>query len=650
VRSRVAAGVTLLALTWGASWIWLTSAAPDTAFVRQRGEAMWIEAPLTPRTGVVPAPREALPWVDFERELELERRGTLELRIEALRGFELYVDGRRVAMRRLDEGSWRQATETALELPVGVEEVGLRLRVRNPTGPALLRVTGRAGDEPVVTDTRWTARLAGGERAPARRADDRLRAPEARTGRVVTRALRQRASLLIGMAAAGALAWGLLRGRARPGLHAAALGGLATLWAWLLLGKFTAIPAYMGFDGPDHLAYVRYVLETRSLPLAHEGPQFYQPPLYYVLQATLLGAFGDGPARERLLLHLLPFACGVVQIVAAWALARTLLPADRTRAASAALAAGCLPLNLYMAAYPTNETLYGALGAMGLVATCRLLTAERVSVRATVALGALLGLAILTKASGLLWLLLAAGALGVRLAGIERRPAAMLGAVALLGASALLVGGGPLLRNQLHYGQALFTNWTIPGHAVEGWQHPGFHTPDYYLRFGAVLERPFFASFESVWDGLYATLWGDGLIGGLVAWRFRHAHWDWEWMAAIYALALPATALLGVGLLSLFRRALRYSDSRRRLAAAFALISLVVLVSSVLFASLVLPAYSMAHARYLLAATPLLAVALAEGFVVTGHALPGRWGRAVQVGLHAWAAAFVLAVIAAFAA
>ena len=46
------------------------------------------------------------------------------------------------------------------------------------------------------------------------------------------------------------------------------------------------------------------------------------------------------------------------------------------------------------------------------------------------------------------------------------------------------------------------------------WQDPGYHTTPDYLRFGRSLMNPLFSGFAGFADGIYSTLWGDGLCGG----------------------------------------------------------------------------------------------------------------------------------------
>jgi Flp pilus assembly protein TadD len=68
-----------------------------------------------------------------------------------------------------------------------------------------------------------------------------------------------------------------------------------------------------------------------------------------------------------------------------------------------------------------------------------------------------------------------------------------------------------------------------------------------------VLLHPWFGGLKSFADGIYGTLWGDGLFGGLAGGLDRPA-WNYDLMAIGYWLALPLTAaVLGGGLLALVR-------------------------------------------------------------------------------------------------
>jgi hypothetical protein len=304
-----------------------------------------------------------------------------------------------------------------------------------------------------------------------------------------------------------------------------------------------------------------------------------------------------------------------------------------------------------MASYLGNEVLFAALHALALLVLCRLLTRPGSPWAGLLGAGALCGLAVLAKVSALLLLPLALVLLAVKQVFVDRLgPLAVAGrALATLGA-ALAVCGGFLLRNQLAYGTPVVGNWDIPGLPSAWWQSPGFHRPGFFVTFGEALRRPFFSSFDSFWDGVYTTFFGDGLVGGVSAWRYRHELWSWDWMAIGYVLALPAALLMLAGFALLVRTAWREPDAGRRCALALLLTTTAVTVFATVFLNIEHPVYSMAHARYLLAVSPALVLCGVEGFARARRALRGERRRPARVLLDTWAGTLVGALAASFLA
>jgi hypothetical protein len=653
VRLQIAAALALVAVA-ASSLAWLALVSPSVSFVLQHGDALWIASPDPVSHLAVVARPDALPVVEFVRRFEADpSAGPLRLRVQALRGFELALNGRSLAARHWNEGSWRRATELEVRhgLVPGTNE--LRVRVRNPAGPPLLRLSAEGAGVRLGSDAQFRVRQPGGRaELAARRADDRLRTEDALATPGLLEGLRaRRAALGLAFAAGIALSLALRSPAGRrlrallPGLVAAAI---AALWLSLFALRAAQLPESWGFDGPDHLAYVPAIRATGSLPLPYEGRQTHHPPLYYALSAAVLAALEPAGVPPRFALRLIPLASGVAQICVALALARRLFPGDRLLAASAALTAALLPLNLYMSSYIGNEPLHGALAALVLLLTAGALLAPRVSGARLAGIGMLLGLAILTKLTSLLLVPLCALFVAARDLRDGLRPAPLLGRVGLLAGSAAAVCGGYFVRNQLRTGQALARNWTFAGEPFVWWQTPGFHTPAYYLRFGGGLARPFFASFESFWDGLYSTAWGDGFAGGVSAWGYRHAMWDWDAMGATYALAMPATVLALVGLAMLAREAFRGDDERRRIALSFVGVTIAATVLSLLELTMLVPMYSMTKASYALSLAAPLSLTLALGFTLVHRRLGAPGAGPLQALLHGWAAALAAAIALAF--
>jgi hypothetical protein len=364
----------------------------------------------------------------------------------------------------------------------------------------------------------------------------------------------------------------------------------------------------------------------------------YHPPLFYALSAALLALVESPSFPARIVLRVVPFVSGLVQVGVAVRLARLLFPGDRLRASVSALAAAFLPVNLYMSSYLSNEPLHGALAAAALLAASRVLLVERVTLAGSVRVGLLLGLAILTKATSLVLAPLVALFLAAKQLLVERRgPLATLACAGGLAGSTAAVAGFFFVRNWLHFGRPVVGNWDVPQSATAWWQHPGFHGPSYYLRFG-----------EGFWDGFYSTLWGDGMIAGIAGWAYRHPLWNYELMASVYALALPATALLLHGFGSLLVSAFREPRLPRRAALALLTTALFVTVFTVLAMTLVHPVYSMTKASYALSVLPVMALSLGEGFARLDAALAARGRSRLRLALHAWALGLVGAIALSF--
>src|SRR5262249_54111593 len=110
------------------------------------------------------------------------------------------------------------------------------------------------------------------------------------------------------------------------------------------------------------------------------------------------------------------------------------------------------------------------------------------------------------------------------------------------------MSGWHYVRVWEHFGTPLAGNYD-PISGFWWWQPPGYGTLAYFCRFGHALTEPFFSALYGVPDGLYSSLWGDGMCGGVGAWSYRPP-WNYDLMAAGFLLALPVSAAIGVGLLT----------------------------------------------------------------------------------------------------
>jgi len=532
----------------------------------------------------------------------------------------------------------------------------IRVEVANRHGPALLSLRLEGVGAPFATGPRWIGALEDGAMCRTLPATDARRFPDSYSSEHPFEALTSDPIALAFLLLVPALAFLVPPAKrdalARwPGLPRAALLVAILAWAALFLAKFRGLELTTGFDAIDHLDYLDSMRSDGRIPLATDGWSTYQPPLFYLASAALeeLATWLGRTRPDVVALKLVSFLAGLGNVWLAGLLARRLLPQDRVAWAHATLFAAVLPVNLYIAAYYSNEGLHAFLAGCALLVGIEILLAEEVSPPRTALVSLLVGLALLTKFTAVLVAAPLLLALGIKILMLHRRPGAALARGAALLLPALLVSGWFYARNLAEFGRPMVGNWDLPSPDRTWWSPPGFHTPQYYLRFGEVLVRPFYSGFVSFWDSLYSTLWGDGFVAGRAGVRVRHLAWNYEFMAASYVLGLPATGLLGFGFLRCARAALREREPERR--AAFGLLVLVCAAMgfALFYVTLVLPYHGQARASYALALTPVLALFFAWGFVGVDRWLARREWTAGRVLLFTWWGALLGVLYLSFA-
>jgi tetratricopeptide (TPR) repeat protein len=530
--------------------LWLHTRQPGARYLAAHGPAEWIVYPAAVQPWTVRATEQE---TVFRRSFPVEtppRQATLELR--ACRAATVTLNGREVPLPDGGAGAdWKKpiVCDAAPYLRPG--DNLLTCAVRNDSGPPALWLTLAVGPRPLLSDGSWESSLLGATWLPARPASA---APELQPGNPAAAPERTAAGLraqwgpLLGFAALSAL---VLAGRryAPPRLSRfwLAAAAIALGWAGLFAWNGPLLPFPIGYDADLHLEYVRHVRDRGALPLGNEGPEMLQPPLYYVLAAGTLRAFGapaDGGARCVLILRALGLVTALAGVFLAALCLRRLFPGRAAPQAAGVAVAAALPVYLSLAHFVTNDLLAGVLCTAAVYLTLVVLQESRPGTWLLAALGACLGAAVLTKltavpvAATALAVLAATAAVRGRSAGAAARAA---GVPLLVG---LLVCGWFFYRNYRTFGRLVVGGYD-PASGALWWQHPGYADAAQFLRFGRALTDPFYAALAGVPDGLYSNVWGDGCWGGaLVAAR---PPWNYDRMAASYALALLPTALALVG-------------------------------------------------------------------------------------------------------
>jgi hypothetical protein len=594
----------------------------DAPFLTRGSGANWIGYPFHPTTEAIPSNRSETPAFVFTKRFrvsEEDLRGDVVLTARGLRSLDLSLNGATLLWDPPLE-SWKDEIVISLadKLQVGGNEV--RARVRNATGPALLQLEIRGDETLAVTNASWEVRSTHAPSTHATLARDTQLLPESLTLPTAGRLIGDKAPILFLLFVAFALLHGAmtrpqLRGLGRR-MPEITLAFATFYWLAVFYFKTSQLPVMMGFDIPAHLAFIDHLLEFGSLPLPDAGWSTYHPPLYHVLTAGLVhltDTVRESPSGQ-VVYRIIGFLAGIATVWTTYFCARLYFDRDPVRTSLAVGFAALLPMNLYVSAYVSNESLHATFVGLATLAGYLGLRAKKTQLRHALWVGVGLGLAVLTKFTGLVLVPVFAIVMAIKIALLERvaKGSVILRAVAM-GSTTVVVAAGIAgwfyWRNYRIYGDFIVWNVNLPGETT-WWQQPGFHTSGYYLGFGESLRHPFFSGFYSFWDGIYSTFWGDGLVAGMVLASTRHPFWNYDFMTIGYYVALPVSILIALGFARTLERAFRAECPNDRIAYSFMVAILYVLSFSLLLVTFRLPYYAQAKAFYILAAmTPLSLIA-----------------------------------------
>ena len=608
------AGVFLLAaLAVGllvSGWIWwLATGNPGIPFLSRIRSAEWIVYPLVPD----PRSRDAIEMVTvFRRSWRLESVPTnAVLQVRAFAGCKLTLNNAPVGAAPRTGGNWKKPTvyDVAGLLRTGTNEISVV--VFNSNGPPALWLLLKSGKWTLKSDETWQSSLCGAVWQPARLASTPLpirrgnpmaggeQCAESFTNRLPTLLLL--AGLSLGILCGAQYLWRDRNTSAaleRTGFstrQAATLVGLAAgLWILLFAHNLKLLPALNGFDVDDHLEYIDHIRQ-HGLPLANEGWEMHHPPLYYLLGASVLKVFhlGTRDTAGITALRLFGLVLGLAQLGLVFASLRLIFPHDARKQTAGLILATFVPATLYLYQYVTNEILAATLATASVYCCLRILNSERAGVGLHGTLGLCLGAALLSKISVLAVAPVILGTLAGRLLiRRERNVGKWLRTVGLTCLVCVTVSGWHYFRVWTHFGHILVGNYDRAS-GFAWWEDPGYGTAAYFARFGQSLVAPLFSGFHAFGDGLYSTLWGDGLCGGVGSHIVRPP-WNYDLMAAGYWLAVLPAIAIAIGLI-----ATAISVVRHRRATWFLLGGLAVsMMTAMVFNQLKLPYYPSAKAFY----------------------------------------------------
>jgi hypothetical protein len=619
-------------------------AAQDAAILFDTPTARWIKAD---------QPMDLLPHktvatrIVFRRAFELLTiPPELTLRVRSFRDCQVLVNGIPIEPETRGSPHWVASSlyEIGQVLREGRNEV--TITVENRRGPPALLVEGEMPE--LSTGPAWQAVSEdGGSAAPARLLAEGLTHPmqgafpTARDGLFRVAPFLVTAFLVGFLAAAYLSASGNLR---RTQMVTPSRLRWLLICAWLVLctnGLRWLLPD-AGFDAEAHLRYVGFILEHGRLPLAGDGWQTFQSPLYYQLTATLsrvAGLFMGSPnGIVYFAARLVGVFSGLALIEISYRSALSVFPGRPDLQSVATVIAGTVPMSFYICQEVGNEPLAGAVGAGVLYCCVKEVTGtDRLSPLAHGALlGGLFGISLLAKASAVLLAPALAWALWYRFR--SRGPRSVLAAEAAWVAAAGFVSGWYYVRNWIYLGRPFVGGWD-PARGIDWWQEPGYRTFSDLVRFGTALTHPMYAALGGLWDGLYSTLWLDGFASSAMI-RSIAPPWNYDFMVALAPLALPLCLALVAG--TVLIPVTRESSTRRGLAVSAT--AGLCFLAGIAYIYLTVPFYTSMKATYALSMVPALGLLAANGLKPL---VDSRWGRAVLTGyLSSW----TLCVFAAFLA
>jgi len=610
---------------------------PGIPLLVSEGGAQWIrlhEAPQLPIRWSEPLTTHFRYCLNVE---EIPKRTVLNLR--AMKEATVYMDGSLIFRSPTDRQRWKESYGIDLSpwMTSGGHE--LQIDVLNEKGhPAFIAY---CQDLDIRTGSHWEASSDGSLWLPALPVDEM---PHLGFSRTFPRADRALYSLLPFFTPLFVLVFllsyytaKLCPDRLLKFYPSAAVVryGLLSVWLFMAINNFWKLPLEMGMDNKGHWQYIQYVEQFWRVPLATEGWQMFQPPLFHFLEAFIYRLFIPIFNTDTVIriLKLLPLLCGALQVEICYRVMRYAYPGKESLQIIGTLLGGALPMNLYIAQSLGNEPLAGVLTALIVLCAIKGIALDTMPVRENgLVMGFLLGMALLTKVTAVL--IIPPVLCLVTLIIFRKTPSPHDGirvsvrfAMIMLGV-ALIVSGWYYLRNYMEMGRFFIGGWDS-FRAINWWQDPGFRTPRQLCSFGEALSYPVFSSLHGFWDALYSSFWMDGFLSA-----YNRPPWNYRFMlSGAWLSLLPTGAMIVGGAVAIFSR----NDGSQRRMLRFAISTVLLYLVAIFYLFLTVPILSSAKASYALGLIPCFVLLAARGFeVLTGP----RLARAIVHGLLAcWVAA-----------
>ena len=532
----------------------------------------------------------------FRKRFRLKSPVLSSLNFSALRLARISLDGAVIAQTS-DIRSWKKAIR--VHGPVSPGEHELVIAVNNHNGPPALYLY--SSELSLASGPGWEASRDGSHWIAAVAVESYKPAPISQMFPSAREALA-RSSPVLAVIFLVVFFWSLY---IPIGLNAEILRRvLWTGWFGLAINNIVKLPLNIGFDVGGHMEYVRHVALLRRLPLASEGWQMFQSPLYYLVSAPLylLSDLLWSPDVARRLMRVLPLLCGAAQVELSFQAAKIVFPGKMELQALAALLGGLMPMNIYVSQTAGNEPLAGFLTSLFIVMALRLGASQAKPVTPTqlCVLGGVFGLALLAKVTPVLLIL------PFTLYWRERLAVNKPYHIVIVFFAAAIICGWYYLRNWWQLGVPFVGGWD-EGRQIIWWQYPGYRNFHSLFSWGHSLHFPVYAALAGFWDSIYSTLWLDGCLSSIIEFRSRPP-WNYSFMISGACLGLLPCAAILLGMFRVF------FDCASRPALRFAAMSVIVYLAAMLALYIKVPIYSTAKATYMVGLSPFFALLACKGF------------------------------------
>jgi tetratricopeptide (TPR) repeat protein len=652
----------LMLLVVIASFSYLTIKAiydPGIPFLKTDANADWIAYPF-PEELTLRSKGFVNLTVKFTKSFELtEKPSSVNLYIKGFKEYHLWINDNRLSDDFPEKTNWKRkrALDASQFLKEGTNII--KVEVTNKCGPPALWLYSRGLQNDIKTNTSWTACISNRPAVSASLAQDCFLHPISSQFISPLDALCKKLPMLVAffiISSAVFLLSDYGKENAKPGIHRFLRYLTFTpkrvfiicliLWTIGSINNALKIPFFdNGFDVDRHLHYVQYIIDHKSVPLANESWESYQPPLFYAVSAVILSLnrLLLAPNQALDLLKIIPFLCGIGQICLAYFISRMVFPNSETKQSLSVAAIALIPMNIYISSYFSNESLSALLMSLAILITIIILHSNGNSFKLYCFLGLVTGLALLTKFTVLtilpviflvlIYKLLSEGKLPIRNISLN------LGMMFLLIAT---MAGWFYVRNWMHFGKFLVGNWDCLPNSPESWwwQDPGFHTFKYFFQFGKVFVMPYYAGTYSFIDSLYSTFWGDAFIGGQTEYIYSPP-WNYEYMSVVYILAIPATLAMIVGTIGAIGNIVTFKAHKIWL---LLLGSFFAAVYSIVYMNLLLPYYGQAKAFYGLGAVLPIGLIFVFGFDWLDRWMRDKKLSFLRIVLYGWFGTLILAI------